>query len=479
MVDTGSWNPHSFLYPSLIYDVIAIVGRAQKALGGWHRSAGQSGQAMATGYTTDPHLYLALRLITLALSVGTCVIVCGTVYLVTRRWWAGALAGTLLAVSPLMVLNGVYITPDPYSAFLTAFALLTALRVLLRGRRFDYVMAGIAVGLAAGAKYDPAVVAISVVIAHFLRSGGGARREQASAEFPDSGRKRPRWLLDAPLLLLAGITSIVVFLLTTPGAIASPHQFVSNIRFVARYYANGRAGNAGSSFAFYLHVLANQGVLFTLIVAFGFVSLLGIWRREALVVSGFVVVYTGLISAQVVHFDREILPAIVGAAVLAGFGTATAVDLIRPYLKERAWLPRMGVPLLALALVLVGLGTSARGATQAYAQVRQHPRSEAQSWIYKHIPEGSTVVVELYGPWIDRARYHLIPASFLVAKPGVIPSNAAAIVVTQYGSGRFLEHPDAFKPEVATYANLTRRFCPGADFTDGPWIRIFVSCPTS
>ena len=36
MVDHGSWNPHSFLYPSLLYDVVAIVGRVQRAFGGWH-----------------------------------------------------------------------------------------------------------------------------------------------------------------------------------------------------------------------------------------------------------------------------------------------------------------------------------------------------------------------------------------------------------------------------------------------------------
>ena len=82
-------------------------------------ASGQSTQIMGIGYTTDPHLYLALRLITVALSVGACIIVFGAVNLVTKRWWAAATAGLLLAVSPLMVLNGVYITPDTYWAFFT------------------------------------------------------------------------------------------------------------------------------------------------------------------------------------------------------------------------------------------------------------------------------------------------------------------------------------------------------------------------
>jgi hypothetical protein len=476
MVDNGTWNPHSFLYPSMLYDVVAIVGRVQHALGGWHFDAGNSTQGMGTGYTTDPHLYLALRLITVALSVGTCVVVFGIVHLVTKRWWAATIAAALLAVSPLMVLNGVYITPDTYSAFFTAFGLLAALWVLRRGRRLDYVIAGIAVGLAAGAKYDPAVVAVSVIIAHFLRSPG-RDPAQAGAEHLDSDRKRPSWLRDAPLLVLAGITSIVAFLVTTPGAIMTPHAFVHDIRFVAHYYGTtGHAGNTGSSFVFYMQVLAHQGLLFTLMVACGLVSLMGRWRREALVVIGFVVCYTALISAQVVHFDREFLPSLVGLAALTGIGTATAADVVRPYLVGRAWMPGIAVSALAVALIGLGLGTSASSSTQAYAQVRQHPRSEAQAWIYQHIPEGSRLIAELYAPWIDPTRYHVAHVEFVVDTKPVVLSNAAAIVVTQQGSGRFLAHAAAFKGEVAAYVSFTSRFCERAAFTDGPWIRIFVPC---
>jgi hypothetical protein len=478
MVDLNSWNPHFFLYPSMLYDVVAIVGHLQRAFGGWHVGAGQSSQVMGTGYTTDPHLYLALRLITVALSVGTCIVVCGIVYLVTKRWWAAALAGLLLAVSPLMVLNGVYITPDTYSAFFTACGLLTSYWVLNRGRRLDYVLAGLVVGLAAGVKYIPAMVALSVVAAHFLRSSAHDTRESSSDQPLSSKQRTPRWLREAPLLLLAGIVAIGAFLLTTPGAIASPHQFLTGIGQQSHVYATSDdPGITGSSFVFYLHVLAHQGLLIGIIAAVGLVSLIGRWWRYALCVFGFVVCYTAVISAQTLHFDRQLLPVMVGVAVLTGIGAASAADRIRRFGISWAWVPRARVTFLATAIIVVGLVTSARSSTRDYALAFQRPRSEAQSWIYKNIPKKSTIVAEIYGPWIDPEKYHLLHVAFAIAANYTsLESKAAAIVVTQYGTGRYLAYPGVYKSEVAAYTSLANRFCEKADFRNGPWIRIFVPC---
>jgi hypothetical protein len=461
----------------MLYDVVAIVGHLQRTFGGWQVDAGQSGQVLGTAHTTDPHLYLTLRLITVALSVGTCVVVCGLVYLVTKRWWASALAGLLLAVSPLMVLNGVYITPDTYGAFFTSCGLLTSYWILHRGRRLDYVMAGLVVGLAAGAKYIPALVAVSIVAAHVLRSPADDTREYASDQPLSSKRRTPRWLREAPLLLLAGIVAIGAFLLTTPGAIASPHQFLSDLGRQSQIYGSGYPGITGSSFVYYAQVLAHQGFLFSIITAVGLVSLIGRWWRDAVCVFGFVLCYTALISAQVVHFERQFLPTMVGLAVLTGIGAASAADLLRRFGVAWAWMPRAALPILATAIIVVGLAASGRSSTSDYALVVQHPRSEAQSWIYKNVPKKSTVVVELYGPWIDPTQYDLVDVSFAIAaNESSLLSKAGAIVVTQNGTGRFLAHPGAYKSEVAAYTSHASRFCEKADFKNGPWIRIFVPC---
>ena len=167
-------------------------------------------------------------------------------------------------------------------------------------------------------------------------------------------------------------------------------------------------------------------------------------------------------------------------ALLAGIGVATAADLVRTSLVPRTSRSRVGLTVLAVGIVVLGLGSTALTSTRSYAQVQQHPRAEAQSWIYQHIPRGSAVVVEIYGPGSTRPattsfRFH----SSATANRGVVPPDAAAIIVTQLGSGRFLAHPGVFKPEVAAYADLVGRYCEGPDYTDGPWIRILVPCSRS
>ncbi len=138
MVDHVSWNPHYFSYPSMLYDVIAMVGWVQRVVGGWHKGAGlayytyqhltyHTYQNQGINRTMDPHLLIVLRSVTVLLSIGTCVVVWGLCYFVTRRWWVATLAGLLLAVSPLMVANSVVVTPDMYSAFFTALGLLAAI----------------------------------------------------------------------------------------------------------------------------------------------------------------------------------------------------------------------------------------------------------------------------------------------------------------------------------------------------------------
>ena len=65
----------------------------------------------AVRVTTTLHLIIALRLVTVLLSIVTRTIASGLVSIVARRWLAATPAGLFLALSPLVVVNGVLITP--------------------------------------------------------------------------------------------------------------------------------------------------------------------------------------------------------------------------------------------------------------------------------------------------------------------------------------------------------------------------------
>ncbi len=159
MSDQSDWNPHHFNYPSMLYDVVAIFVRIH----GWATGQHGSGSArihiqnIGIAATSEPGLFVALRLLTSVLSVAICLLAYVVVLRVTGRVLAALLAGLLLAVSPTVLTNGVLISPDTYSGVFSALALLGAVAVIRRGRPLDYAVAGIGVGLAAAAKYNAAV----------------------------------------------------------------------------------------------------------------------------------------------------------------------------------------------------------------------------------------------------------------------------------------------------------------------------------
>ncbi len=452
------------------------MGSVQKLVGvGWNPEAGIMAENEAIARTTDPHLYIAVRLVTVLLSIGACVVVWGLCYLVTKRWWAATLAGLLLAVSPLMVVNGVYITPDTYSAFFTAVSLLAAIWLMRRGSRLSYVLAGAAVGLAAGSKYNAAMVAVAVIAAHFLRYPQ-AKSTVVSVDTPKR-RVVPlwRWARQLAPLLLAGLAAVIAFLVTTPGAVIDFHQFLHDALAQAHQYSVSYYPGLkfGSSLPFYVTTLNDQGLIFSVLAGAGIIGLFGRWWRETVVMALFVACYGWLIGSQYLHFARDLLPAMPALTVLAALGVATLADRLQSVLRSRIW-----VPAVALALVIAGLVPPLRVSVSQPGILNEHPNVEAQAWISRHVPVGSTVVVEAYGPWINPNKYHLVDVRFLLDTPSAdIPANAAAIVMSGSGSGRFLSDPTAYPVEVAAYRHLTGHDCLGVSFTDGPWIQVFVPCP--
>jgi len=475
MIDHGSLNPHFFAYPSLLFDVVAAMGSVQKLLGaGWKPGAGLRVENRGIAMTTDPHLFIALRLVTVILSIGICVAVWGVCYLVTRKWWAATLAGLLLAVSPLMVVDGVFITPDTYSAFFTAVGLLAAIWLMRRGSRLSYVIAGAAVGLATGSKYNAVVVAVAVIGAHFLRYPQ-AKASLVSVDTPKQhGVPFGRLARQVEPLLLAGFAAVIAFVVTTPEAVFNFHHFFKGASGIAQDYATGHVPgyNFGSAFAFYVRTFNDQGLIFSVLVGVGVISLFGRWWRESLVMVTFVVCYGWLISSQSLYYDRDLLPAMPALAVLAALGVATITDRFDPVLRTRIW-----VLAIAFALVIAGLVPPITTSARQPGILADHPTAEAEAWIYKHVSLGSTVVVEWYGPWINTTKYRLVKVNLLLdTPPAFIPASAAAIVMTGSGSGRFLSDPTAFPTEVAAYRRLTSTDCLGASYTDGLWIRIFVPC---
>ena len=120
-------------------------------------------QTAGNGFTRDSSVVLLARSTTVALQIGLVGATMWLGWLLSRRRTAAVLAGLFVAVHPILVHNARLATPDTLSALTATVAVAAAVAVARNPSLRNYLLAGGAVGLAAGSKYNVAVVGVAVV----------------------------------------------------------------------------------------------------------------------------------------------------------------------------------------------------------------------------------------------------------------------------------------------------------------------------
>ncbi|MCU0502680.1 MAG: glycosyltransferase family 39 protein, partial [Anaerolineae bacterium] len=368
----------------------------------------------------------------------------------TGHLLGGVLAGLWVAISPTLVAHDRYMIPDGPMTFFTTLTLWASWRILERGQTRDYVLAGIALGLATGTKYNVVLFALPIVLAHFLRLGWRGLKE---------------WRLYAALAL-----SGLVFLATTPSAILDFSTFLNSAFIEVRHYASGHAGNTGASLAWYVsYFWQAEGPILALAAA-GMAW--GIYRRskETLLIAATMLGYLFFISAFAVHSERTALPLVPLAILLAA---GWAVDLIIPAPGAPH---RVGAGAVVALLVIVSLIPLAGTVSEAVRLTTPDGRDTARTWIESNLPAGAHVAIESYSPWIDPERFAV--RSFYRVN-GESPAWYAAqgfdyLIVSQQMFHRFYADPSEFAEDIARYEALFRAFELVKTFTDGGYeVRIY------
>ncbi len=456
-------NPQFFNYPSLFFYLQAaaqVLLRLGGTLAGvWDRGValGPQVQAMGDGFLAHPSVLVLGRTLTVAASVATC----GLAALLTRRLsgsrGAALLTAALLALSPLAIENAPLVTPDTYAALFTLGALAAALGVLRAPGRRSYLLAGAAVGLAASVKYNAALVAVAVVVAHLFNGFPPASEGGLAA------RLRV-WL--GPLVL-AGAAGALIFALCTPYALLTPRAFVHDLLAESSHYASGHPGHEGAALAALLGALgSSEGLALALAGA----ALLGTsLRREALVLSIFTCAYLLFLGAFTVHFSRNLLPLLPALAVLAGLGAAALAQRARERLPRRLAAVCVAAVLLALAAPRVWWMAGWAGAQ------RFDERAAARAWLAAHVRPGSALLVEGYAPWTLPGAFALTTVPFVGESAGIDLTAIDAVLLTSRGSGRFLAAPERYPREAARLEALRRRSCHRARVENRSyWLEVLV-----
>ncbi len=457
IVKTGDLNPHTFIYPSLLLYVNSLAYLVYFAIGrafGVFQSLADLVEPIVliggSGKVALPALFLIGRSVSLVLGLGTVALIFDLGRRYTGHLLGGVLAGLWVAISPTLVAHDRYMIPDGPMTFFTTLTLWASWRILERGRTRDYVLAGIALGLATGTKYNVVVFALPILLAHFLRLGWRGVKE---------------WRLYAALAL-----SGLVFLATTPYAILDFSTFLNSAFIEVRHYASGHAGNTGASLAWYLsYFWQAEGPILALAAA-GMAW--GIYRRSkgTLLIAATMLGYLFFISAFAVHSERTALPLVPLAILLAA---GWAVDLIIPAPGAP---PRVGAWAVVALLVIVSLIPLAGAVSEAVRLTTPDGRDTARTWIESNLPAGARVAIESYSPWIDPERFAI--RSFYRVN-GESPEWYAAqgfdyLIVSQQMFHRFYADPSEFAEDIARYEALFRAFELVKKFTDGGYeVRIY------
>jgi hypothetical protein len=260
----------------------------------------------------------------------------------------------------------------------------------------DYLLAGVAAGLAAAAKYPAGVVAIAIV-AVWLR-WRFVRRDL-------------RWGL-----LWAGLASIATVCVVMPSLVAFPGPAFTGPRgmfFGYRQY--GRGGWLGvmpesNVRAYGYELLASFGVLALAVGLAGVLLLAPAVRRRWLWHLPFPLAYLGLISAMNMVVKRNLYPALPMVAVLLGVGIAACLARLRQPAGEEDE-PAPATPLRTAAAVLVAAACLAAPlmatGEQTVALTRPSTRDVAAEWMRQHLPAGTSVVKEAYTPRLPEDHFEV------------------------------------------------------------------------
>ena len=405
MTHGGGLDPHWFDYPTLVMYVLAPFQAWQH----------------------EPS-YLTARLVLVAIALGG----------VAAAWWLGRAAYGTVAGFVAAAVVAVEVTAVAYSRMAVTDVPLTvgvtvALALMVSGR---IELAGLAVGLAASAKY-PGIILLAPLLA---ASWGQWKR----------------------LAISAGL-AVMAFAVTSPYVLIDFGQAAGDAWRVERWAHTGWLGfenDHAAPIAFSARLWHGFGPALLIALA-GLVVALVHRTRADLVLGTFVLVYFANLLLLHSHFDRYLLPLVPALGALAG--------------RLRALAP------VTLLMLVVPLTWSVRDAREL---TKTDSRVVAERWVGQHLPRGSFLAADPSTPIFAGQRV----LALSLPRPGQPhdPNRDASrlrrlgvryVVVTGAVEDRVLAASSHYPRESRFYESLKRRprvysIRPHGD-VGGPWLEIY------
>lgn len=469
MVATGDLNPGWFRYPTLyLYLQAGLAGAVHRLTG---LDAAPGAQLLFEGARREAvPFYVYGRGLNVAFAVGTTLVL----MLIARRisgTRAALLAGVLFVGSSLVQRSAIYVTVDMALTFFVALSALLMLRQVNRPAAElswrSFVPIAVVGGLAAGAKYNGALVLLvlaGVVVAR-LRLGRKA----------------------AAILALCAAVSIVTFVCTTPYSVLDWSAFWSTKDgFPAElvHYRTGHFGaDTGSSLLKAVGTLQHF-VSPLLILALGpllFARYLRSPERASVLVLGGVLVVLGApVVVAKVYFERNCVPLLVGLIPL----TCVSVEKIAVWSAEQVASPGAEHRVASVVVALVGAFQLHLGYEMlrpyALSLGRTDPRAAMVSWVRANIPPGARILREAFSPQVHLLDGYSVTSCFAVhmLEPSDIVGHYDYVVTSSAQWGYFRDLSGTTYAAVFSKEPLHEERPPNIPgFTEWPTVRIDALVP--
>lgn len=410
------------------------------------------------------------------------------------RLW-GLVAAAFMAANSVHLVHSQLITTDVPATFFSALALFAIVRlmplersggpsgaVVIEQARLaplgTYVIAGLAMGLAIGTKYNSALVLLPFLVAHAY----------VVAELPGVPGERLRRFFGGRMW--AGLGAMAAaFLLTTPFAVFDLPNFLNDLASVVTHYRFGHAGHEGDdNWRFYVDLFLRTDFAPTLLTLLG-VALAFLRHRKAdVLLLAFPMAFYFSMSSYRVNFERNMLPILPFTSILAALPLVLAVGwLVRRIGATRLPVRHQGAAggwAVALLTMLAVLPTTASALQRDYRQTQPDNRVRAAGWFEANTKPGTKVWLEPLTPDLSPARYLLGHGAHVTEHPAEwYVQNRFEYVVLSAGAYKdaVYDHPESDPPTRDAYLRFFSDNEPrlAADFEankvdhPGPSIRIY------
>ena len=391
-VARGGLNPQFFYYPSLFF---YLAGGVYLLAAPFLWAVQQANPLTMGSFVVDPGPYFLLaRLLSAAAGAASVYLL----YRIGREAFgrpAGLVAALFLAVAPLHVAYSHMAVTDVTATALSLLALLLLLQAARGGGRRRRIAGAVAAGLATSTKYNLGALVLPATIAAVYVCRGEVGRRAAAG-----GRAALLW----PRLLLARVYApmLLAFLAGSPFVVLDPGHFLSDFLRQNRIMDRGWLGFERVGNGFWYNIEVNLGgTLGVVLVVLAIAGLAwALWRHTTvdLLLAPYALAYFVYISTWKELADRYLLPILPLLLLLAVRLCLELIDL-RPATRRVA-APAVAL-VLAAALVAPLAGAIAFDRELSGVDVR----IRAKAWIERHLPAGSIIASEHYGPPLVSVRY--------------------------------------------------------------------------